>query len=395
MKIGFIGLGKLGLPIAEVIAQKHDVTGFDIAPRSSHHFSITQNFADVIKDQDLIFVAVQTPHEKPYDGSTVLGDLPLKDFDYTLVKKCFEDMIPHLKAHQSVCLISTVLPGTIRRELYPLFPDSKKINLIYNPYLIAMGTEQHDFLNPEMVIMGSKDGQSESMACLRDFYSSMMNNHPRLVEGTWEEAESIKIFYNTFISAKLSLVNMMLDVSEKLGHMNVDVVTQALAESTQRIMSPAYMKAGMGDGGPCHPRDNIALRWLSQEYQLGYDLFGAIIESREQQAKNLATKLLGFSKNIVILGKAYKPNVPYTDGSYSLLVGDFILRAGGAVHYFDPNTQDTIPSPFPVDDQVFLVALWSDWVWEFPFPKEAIVLDPWRSKKRLPHVRHIDYGNTR
>jgi UDPglucose 6-dehydrogenase len=395
MKIGFIGLGKLGLPIAEVIATKHQVTGFDIAPRTSKLFTITHDIQTAILHQDLIFLAVQTPHEKPYDGSRPLQDLPLRDFDYTLVKKCLQEIIPHLQEHQTVCLISTVLPGTIRRELAPLFPPEKKCNFIYNPFLIAMGTEQNDFLHPEMVIMGSSDGTTESLASLRDFYLGMMKNQPRLVEGTWEEAEAIKIFYNTFISAKLSLVNMVLDVSEKLGHMNVDIVTQALAESTQRIMSPAYMKAGMGDGGPCHPRDNIALRWLSQELKLGYDLFGAIIQSREQQANNLACKLLEYSKNIVILGKAYKPHVPYTDGSYSLLVGDYILNNGGKVHYIDPMTQDLSPSPFPEDDQVFLIALWDTWVWEYSFPKGSIVIDPWRSKQRLRDVRHIDYGNTR
>ena len=125
-----------------------------------------------------------------------------------------------------------------------------------------------------------------------------------------------------FISAKISLVNMIQDVSIKLGNINVDVVTDALKHSTQRIMGPKYMTAGMGDGGACHPRDNIALRFLAKKLNLGYDLFDAIMDSREKQAKNMAKYLVNLSKkhklNICIHGKAYKPDVPYLDGSLSI-----------------------------------------------------------------------------
>jgi len=112
---------------------------------------------------------------------------------------------------------------------------------------------------------------------LVDFYETIMENNPRYEIGTWDEAECIKIFYNTFISAKLSLVNMIQDVAERSGNINVDIVTDALSKSTQRIMSGMYMTAGMGDGGGCHPRDNIALRWMAKELNLGYDLFDSII----------------------------------------------------------------------------------------------------------------------
>ena len=87
-----------------------------------------------------------------------------------------------------------------------------------------------------------------------------MKNNPRYEVGTWDEAECIKVFYNTFISAKIGLVNMIQDVAVKQGNINVDVVTNALAKSSMRIMGPKYMTAGLGDAGPCHPRDNIALR---------------------------------------------------------------------------------------------------------------------------------------
>ena len=129
-----------------------------------------------------------------------------------------------------------------------------------------MGTVKWDMVNPEMVMIGTSDGSETGDAKeLVDFYKTIMQNEPKYVIGTWDECECIKVFYNTFISAKVSLVNMIQDVAEKQGNINAEVVCDALANSDRRIMGPGYMKPGMGDGGACHPRDNIALRWMAEE----------------------------------------------------------------------------------------------------------------------------------
>lgn len=173
-----------------------------------------------------------------------------------------------------------------------------------------------------------------------------MKNNPRYEIGTWEECEAIKIFYNTFISVKIGLVNMIQDFAIKIGNMNVDVVTNALSKSKMRIMGPKYMTSGMGDAGACHPRDNIALRWLAREYSIGYDLFDAVIHAREIQAKNLANFLIshcdvrGKVLPIVIHGKTYKPDVEYCIGSYSILVGHYINQMGYHYMYVDPLADD-------------------------------------------------------
>ena len=96
----------------------------------------------------------------------------------------------------------------------------------------------------------------------------------------------------------------------------------------------------MGDGGPCHPRDNIALRFLVNKLDLGYDLFDAIMTSREVQAKRLAEKLVSFKLPIVILGKSFKPKISYTDGSYALLVGYYVNELSNFELGFDENMND-------------------------------------------------------
>jgi len=381
-KIGFIGLGKLGMPCAEAIADKgFDVTGYDIVPKSSDRIKIKETIKELVEDRDIVFVATPTPHENGYDGRTPTSHLPVKDFNYDAVKKVLTKCNDNMTEAQTLVLISTVLPGTTRREFAPLVTNTK---LMYNPYLIAMGTVADDMINPEMIMIGSKNGLAGTNCRIRSellesFYNVVCDDFPRIEFGTWEEVESMKIFYNTFISNKIALVNMIQDVAHKLGNMDVDRVTQALAKSTKRIVSPAYMKAGMGDGGACHPRDNIALRWLAKELNLGYDMFESIMTAREQQAETMAKAILTHGNNVWFSSDSYKPGVNMPDGSSSLLLQHYVKKHGGQL----VNGIDT-----PVE--VIVRVHESD---EITADDNTIIFDPWRSYPKANNV--IYYGKDR
>ena len=376
-KIGFIGLGKLGMPCAEAIAQKgFDVTGYDIVSKQSKYITIKDSIAETVSDRDIVFVATPTPHEDGYDGRTPTSHLPVMDFNYDAVKKVLSNCDKHMRQEQTLVLISTVLPGTTRREFQPLVTNTK---LMYNPYLIAMGTVADDMINPEMIMIGSKSGLSGTNCKIRSellesFYNQVCDNFPRMEFGTFEEVEAMKIFYNTFISNKVSLVNMIQDVAHKLGNMNVDTVTQALSKSTMRIVSPRYMKAGMGDGGACHPRDNIALRWLAKDLELGYDMFESIMTAREKQAETMAKAILTHGKNVWFSSDSYKPGTDLVDGSSSLLVQHYIKKHGGTL----ANGIDT-----PVE--VIVRVHETD---EFSADESTTIFDPWRTYPKADNVVH-------
>lgn len=388
-KISMIGCGKLGQDCAEVMADHYDVIGYDVSPRTPSNFTMVSTIEEAVVGRDIIFIAVPTPHETIYGGETPTSHLPNKDFDYSIVIDVLKQVNQYTNKDQLVVLISTVLPGTVRNQFIQHINNAR---FVYNPYLIAMGTIKWDMVNPEMVIIGTEDGSlTEDAQELVDFYKAFMENDPRYEVGTWDEAESIKIFYNTFISAKLSLVNMIQDVAEINGNMNVDVVTEALANSTRRIMGPGYMKAGMGDGGACHPRDNIALRYLAERLDLGYDLFDSIMRAREVQAERMAKKCLSYGKNVCIIGKAYKPCVHYTIGSSSMLVGHYVEEHGGKLSYYDPNTGD---NEFPEAD-VYLIGYWEEWVENIEWSHGATIVDPWRKLTPTMGLNVVHYGNTR
>jgi len=407
--IGFIGIGKLGLDCAEVFAEQHTVRGYDIYPRTSDLVKVC-DIDELVNESEWIFIAVPTPHQEGYDGSVPSSHMEPKDFGHDAVIDAIKNINRYATSPKKIVLISTVLPGTTRRKFFPLLDPQHQF--LYNPYLIAMGSVKWDMINPEMVMIGTEDGNPNALAGeLIDLYKTIMANNPRYEIGTWDECEAIKIFYNTFISAKVGLVNMIQDFALRIGHINVDVVTDALARSTMRIMGPKYMTAGMGDAGACHPRDNIALRWLAKEYNIGYDLFDTVMHAREIQARNLAEFLIGHARQhalgIVIHGKAYKPDVPYCIGSYSTLVGHYIKEAGLEVRYLDPLADD--PTDVVTELTGPAVILWAhdrkityEYTGDQPetepycdIPPGSVIVDPWRKLGDRDGLTVVHYGNTR
>jgi UDPglucose 6-dehydrogenase len=387
MKISFIGLGKLGLPCAEIFAEKgHFVKGYDIQNISSKLIQTELTIQKAVSNTDIVFIAVPTPHDPEYDGRKPISHLPPKDFDYSIVQKVIQEANQYMNSNQILVLISTVLPGTTREQLIQYVTNPK---FVYNPYFIAMGSVKYDMINPDLIILGSEYGKyTDEIKTLISLYKSVIENDPPIIVSNWDECECIKVFYNTLISTKLSFVNMIQDVAEKQGNINVDVVTEALCKSTDRIISSKYMKAGMGDGGACHPRDNIALKYLSQKLDLGYDFFGAIMHTREMQAKNVAIKLMQSCQEKIIcllqfMEKSYKPDVPYIDGSYSILIGTYCEDLGITPKYIDPSVEkNTITEP-----SIILLAHSSLTTYSKEdklychIPEKSIVIDMWRTFK--------------
>ncbi len=385
LKIGFVGLGKLGKDVAEVMSEHYELVGFDINKEIKTSITQAKTLELCVKGKDIVFIAVQTPHHPDYDGRHPTNNLTPKDFDYNIVSEVLKNIDQYVTSKTLIVLISTVLPGTFRTKFKNLIKNGR---YIYNPYLIAQGTVKDDVVNPEMVILGTEKGNNTPDSELMiNFYKKFVNSNTRFEVGTWEEAEGIKIFYNTFITTKICLVNMIQDCAERIPNMNCDVIANALMRSDKRILGPMYMKPGLGDGGGCHPRDNIALRWLSEEYNFNYDFFQNIIFTRDMQAKNMAQKVMSFgNKNVLILGKSFKPNVEQYEGSPSILVGSYLEEMGANVIY-DEN-------PHNIEKITYLVCHPNKYV-DYKFQKNSVVVDVWRQIKKHDNYEVYHYGNSR
>ena len=406
MNIGFIGLGKLGLPCALAVESRgHKVVGYDPSEQvkdiidtkklqyqeiwAQEHLDKSKieikSVEDVVGESEIIFVPIQTPHGEQFEGITRIPD-EREDFDYTHLKKGIKDLSEEIYYQQSkkvVIIISTVLPGTIRKEIKPLIDNNPYFKLCYNPFFIAMGTTMRDFLSPEIVLFGVDDSWAAKKA--KKFYRTL--HHSPFYDTTIENAELIKVVYNTFISTKIAFVNTVMEMCHHLPNTNVDDVTNALKMCDDRIISYKYLSGGMGDGGGCHPRDNIALSWLSDKLGLSFNWFDNIMKQREVQTDWLADlieetsfKYKGCADGypILILGKSFKPETNIVTGSPSILLKNILEERGHKqVSMWDPYIDDS-ENDSQQEPMIYFIGTKHPDFTTYSYNQGSIIIDPWR-----------------
>ena len=407
MKIGFVGCGKLGLMVALTIESRgHEVKGYDVSPMPAEYLRTRsipfkeENAAELLANTkmemvplaelcewaEVLFLAPQTPHEERFEGATPLPE-DRADFDYTYLRQCVSAVNANLSKPTICALISTVLPGTLEREVFPLIGGY--FRLVYTPQFIAMGTVNRDFLNPEFWLIGAED--PESAGKVLAFFRSIADV-PDVVTDV-RTAEGIKVFYNTFVTAKTVLANLYGEMSQRCG-MNVDDIYRALTYSTRRLLSPRYLQAGMGDGGGCHPRDNIALSWLARKVGLSFDFFEALMTAREKHCEFLAdliekhrvwreesrqTKLA-----VYILGESFKPETNITTGSPAKLLSAILTRRG-ITHQIAEDFR-------PLHRGLYFIGCQHERYKHLRFPMRSVVIDPFRYIQDQPGMTVIRIG---
>jgi UDPglucose 6-dehydrogenase len=413
MNIGFIGLGKLGLPCALAAEDAgHKIFGYDINPNVEEILKTKvlpyreegaqvllekneinwSSIAEVVSNSDIIFVPIQTPHDEKYEGVTRLPEERI-DFDYTYLKagmKSLSEEILRQGEDKIVVIISTVLPGTVRREIKPLLNDHVK--LCYNPFFIAMGTTIKDFTNPEFILFGVDDENAYNVA--KEFYSTL-HNKP-VYKCTIEEAEMIKVTYNTYITMKICLANTVMELSHKMENIDCDNVMKGLFMANERLISSKYLIGGMGDGGGCHPRDNIALSWLAKKVDLSYDWYENLMYCRENQTEWLAELTIDEKEKnnlpIVILGKTFKKETNLVVGSPSILLKNLLDEKNVESTMFDPWV-DSDEAPIE-NKSIFFIGTNHDLFLDYKFPEGSVVIDPWRFIREQEGVKLIKVGNS-
>jgi UDPglucose 6-dehydrogenase len=411
MKIGFIGLGKLGFPCALAMAQKgHDVLGYDVKPElmNNHPRSYNETCEDgatpintmlessrlrfgslqtVVEHSELLFVAVQTPHDPRFEGITRLPEERV-DFDYRYLVDAIKNISAVVKTTKKVIIVSTVLPGTIRNHILP--HASNRLSICYNPYFIAMGTTIRDFLHPEFILLGVHDAETARAA--EAFYATICTA-PVYCTGI-ENAELIKVAYNTYIGMKITFANVLMEICHKMPNTDVDAVIGGLKLARRRLISTAYMDGGMGDGGGCHPRDNIALSWLARKIDLSYDWFESVMLARERQTEWLADLMCSYQLPKGIIGYAFKANTNICVGSSALLLAHLLEERGYEVFRHDPVVEQEEKNLLQMPPHVFLVGTNHPQLAKLTLPKGSVVIDPWRFVSVNDGVHLVSVGRS-
>lgn len=354
--VSIIGLGKLGACMAATIADRgFRVIGVDVsktavdninsgkAPvvetnlqeyvtRNKARLSATLSHHDAIMQSDITFVIVPTPSDKNGAFSIKYAISAFKAIGKTLKEK---------NRYHLVVLTSTVLPGATRYGLLPILEREsgkkcgKDFGLCYSPEFIALGSVIHDFLNPDFVLIGEYDEKSGKT--LEEYYLKIMEHNPPVKRMSIENAELAKISLNSYVTMKITFANILAELCEKIPGGNVDAVSDAIG--LDKRIGRRYLTGGLGFGGPCFPRDNIAISYLSRtlgvknEIAEATDRYNRTIPDRF--ADNLV-KIIPRGSTVAILGLSYKPFSCVVEESQGIFLAKALSRNNFTVIGFDP-----------------------------------------------------------
>ncbi len=355
-RLSVIGLGKLGAPMVAAYASRGcRVVGVDLDQRkvaevnegrapvfepgleetlaaARGRYRATTDTEAAVRESDVTFIIVPTPSEPP-GGFSLRHVLPACEG----IGRGLRDKTGfHL-----VVLTATVMPGSTGgpvRDTLEAASDKRvgrDFGLCYSPEFIALGSVIRDLLHPDFVLIGESDRGSGDI--LEGVYRRVCAEKPAIARMSFINAELTKLCLNTFVTTKITFANMVAGICERLPGADVDAVTSALGLDTR--VGRKYLKGAMGYGGPCFPRDNLALMALARA--VGAD--AGVAEATDRVNRSVVERVLAMirarlpvSGCVGILGLSYKPDTDVIEESQAVMLARTLLSEGFRVVVHDP-----------------------------------------------------------
>lgn len=359
-KIGVLGLGYVGLTYAIALASRgFDVIGIDIDESKvklikhgkmpfyepglekllvnviNERLNVTTNYYDALSEANVVFMSVGTP-SKP-DGSCELK--------YVIeASKMIGEVLKNRKEYQLIVVKSTVPPGTTEKIVKETIEKvsnklcGKDFGLCMNPEFLREGKALEDILKPSRIVIGEYDRRSGDV--LEEFYRKFYgDNMPPIIRTSIVNAELIKYASNAFLSMKISFINLIAQMCQRIP--KADVVAIADGIGLDPRIGRSFLNAGLGFGGSCLPKDLKALIKFAQGLNVNAKLFEAILEINEKQiaeAINLIRRAIGElkGKTIAVLGLAFKGGTDDIRESQAIKLVKELAKLGATVKTHDP-----------------------------------------------------------
>lgn len=425
-----LGLGKLGAPLAAALAARGlEVVGVDVdatrlaALRAGRapvfepgleeairlggaRLRASDDVEAAVRATDATFIVVATPSE-PAGGFSLRYVLPACE---AVGRALATDRRDHL-----VILTSTVMPGATGGPVREALERASGLRcgdgfgLCYGPEFIALGSVIRDFLHPDLVLIGESDRRAGDR--LQGLYERVCENRPAVARMSWVDAEITKLAINTFLTTKISFANTLARIAEGIPGADVDVITAAVGLDTR--IGAKYLKGALSYGGPCFPRDNVALAALARSVGAPAALPQAVDGFNRGQIAWLAERVegaLGPGGVAGILGLTYKPGTDVVEEAAGLLLAAELSRRGRRVVAWDPSgaagararldgavsLAADAATCIAQSDVVVLATAWKDVTalppaaWGRP-GTPRVVIDCWRALRALAGVEGVRY----
>ncbi len=359
-KVVIVGLGYVGLTMAAHLTEKGmKIIGVDVDVKKLEYIShnglpifepnikgkieralnsklltLTSEYLNTPKDSDITFITVGTP------------DLPNGTINLDQIKLASENIGCALKnrKYHLIVIRSTITPGTSEKIIKPILEKKSgkscgiDFGLCMNPEFVSEGNALQDMQKPNRIIIGEYDQRSGRT--LEDFYRNIyLEDIPEIIKTNLVNAEMIKYANNAFLATKISFINSIANLCEKIPECDVGVVSKAMGLDPR--ISPFFLKAGLGWGGSCLPKDLKAFLSFSRDLGIDLPMIDSALkvnESQPMKAVEKAKKALGNLKGkcISILGLSFKTNTDDMREAVSVRIIANLLNEGALIRAYDP-----------------------------------------------------------
>ena len=354
MKVAMIGAGYVGLVSGACFSEfGHEVVCVDVDPSKidrlekgeipifepgldlmvarnveAGRLSFTTDLAAAVRGSEAVFIAVGTPSRR--GGG---------DADLSFVYQAAKDIARASSKRKVVVTKSTVPVGTgaeVKRILAEANPDVE-FHVVSNPEFLREGAAIEDFMRPNRVVCGVESDHARQV--MRDLYRPLFLNETPMVFTTLESSEMIKYAANCFLATKITFINEMADLCEKVG---ADVQAVARGIGLDKRIGNLFLHPGPGFGGSCFPKDIRALAATAEQFEAPLRIVNAVNDVNENRKRAMADKIVAAldgdvaGKTIAILGVTFKPNTDDMRESPSLDIVPALQRAGASIRAHDP-----------------------------------------------------------
>ena len=290
--------------------------------------SFTTDLAEAVKGADIVFIAVGTPTRRG-DGHA----------DLSYVYAAAEEIGQAIDEYTVVVTKSTVPVGT-GREVHRIISgirDAGEFDVASNPEFLREGSAIEDFMRPDRVVIGTDSDRAADV--LKQLYRPLFLMETPILFTKIETAELTKYAANTFLAAKITFINEIANLCEKVGA-NVQEVARGIGLDGR--IGGKFLHAGPGYGGSCFPKDTLALVRTARDHDAPLHIIEAVVKVNEDRKRLMADKIIAGcggavdGKTIAVLGLTFKPNTDDMRDSPSLAIVPALQEAGATVRAFDP-----------------------------------------------------------
>ena len=361
MKIAIAGTGYVGFVTAVCLAEHgHDVTCVDVdkkkidslnrygkaliyekdldalMEKNKERLSYTTDYASAYKDAEIIFIGVGTPEKR--DGSANLN------YVYAVAMQ-----IAETAEKECVVVVKSTVPIGTNERIEKLIRDNRPegavpLHVASNPEFLAQGTAVHDTLHASRIVIGVEDDYAKEK--LTELYKTF--DAPKLITNR-RSAEMIKYASNDFLALKISYINEIANLCEEIGA-DIEDVAQGMGYDSR--IGSKFLKAGIGYGGSCFPKDTKALHWLSDYHEQELKTVKAAIEVNDHQKLKLIRKAHKYYEDlegvtVAVLGLTFKPGTDDLREAPSLTNIPMLLEEGAIVKVYDPIGMERFKEHYP------------------------------------------------